>query len=345
MMQRVPLIFIAGVVMLTLSASAALAHPHHKRGGSHKRGGLVQSIVPAPVSPDGVVAGAQTDFVINFAVDQRPSAPGMSFEPGDRVDVKLPGGTEFVDPVNFPISKALIPGCAPPVLTCSSAVFLRGWPQSPIAPAVSYDTAFNTMSVEVETAIVPNPPAAPGVKQLHIIGLGFKNPAPGRYKVDVTITRGGKVETGYGILKIIPKPRPSIYPTSVFNPPPPFPNTVHQTVSAGTLPLAYDFYLWGWNRDALLGVELETINKHWSRLVNDGRTIGWVKINALRGASLSGTSLSSTGPSVLVNAFITGTQTGRLTVQFDPGTQPGLYTLNFMMRGGNMTQTKVTVTP
>ena len=308
--------------------------------------GMLRSIVPAPVAPDGTVAGAQTDFVINFAVDKRPNAPGLSFEPGDRVEVKLPDGIEFVDPVNFPISKALMPGCAPPVLTCSTAVFLRGWPQSPIAPAISYDAASNTLTAEVETAIVPNPPAAPGVKELHIIGLGFKNPEPGRYRVDVTITRGDSVETGSATLKIKSKPRPSIHIASVFNPPQaPFPNTVHQTVAAGTLPLPYDFYVWGWNRDALLGVELEPISKRWSRLVQNGRTIGWVKVTAVRGGSLSGASITSTGPSVPVNAFITGITTGRLTVQFDPGTQPGLYILNFMIRGGNMTQTKVTVTP
>ena len=52
--------------------------------------GLVKSIVKAPIAPDGDVAGAVTDFVINLNVDMDPAAPGKMLRKGQAIKIKLP---------------------------------------------------------------------------------------------------------------------------------------------------------------------------------------------------------------------------------------------------------------
>jgi hypothetical protein len=101
----------------------------------------------------------------------------------------------------------------------------------------------------------PTPPLEPGIKQMHLILNGFKNPPPGQYQIEVTAETGpgGTVERGVGFIQIHPKIRPSINVTSVFNDG--TPNTIFQETTPGTqTPLLYDFLLWDQRGNAFEGV-------------------------------------------------------------------------------------------
>ena len=58
---------------------------------NHSRGtGIVSSIAKAPIIPDGDVAGAPTDLVINLNVDMDPAKPGLTLLKGKKFKVTLP---------------------------------------------------------------------------------------------------------------------------------------------------------------------------------------------------------------------------------------------------------------
>ena len=59
-----------------LVAAMFLAQPISAAASGPSASGIVGSVVKAPISPDGDVAGALTDFVINLAGDMDPSVPG-----------------------------------------------------------------------------------------------------------------------------------------------------------------------------------------------------------------------------------------------------------------------------
>ena len=74
------LIFPAILVCLTLICSGSLM-------GSEVSGldtGLVHSVVKAPIVPDGNVAGAVTDFVINLSGSMDPEVAGRALLAGRR---------------------------------------------------------------------------------------------------------------------------------------------------------------------------------------------------------------------------------------------------------------------
>lgn len=185
----------------------------------------------APIVADGDVQGRQADFVIDLDVDLDPAEQGIALQRGDRVRVTLPAGFRFDDGAlaEFPVcslgencGSVLNAACVPGTLACSTVVFLRGYPQSPVPPDVSRDGNTLVLTARDNTG--------PVVKQIHIIGKAIISPRAGRYRIAVEHrdAGGGLVDRGSGKLRVLRAIRPSINVTSVFaslspggGPPPP----------------------------------------------------------------------------------------------------------------------------
>ncbi len=146
--------------------------------------GLVGSIVKAPVSPDGDVAGAATDFVINLAIDMDPAVPGKILPKGHSIRVVLPNSFVLQNSDTHPIADLFsAEDCMPGNLRCSTAVMLHGWPQHPILPSAPpgkeiqytfrHEADTNTLVYTAAIDIDGVPLPGPGIKQLHLILLGF----------------------------------------------------------------------------------------------------------------------------------------------------------------------------
>lgn len=338
--RRTVALLSAMLLALSLLGGHALAAP----------GKLDVSTVRAPVAPDGVTAGAQTDFVLSFA-DLDPSVGGIDMYEGGTVQVTLPEA--FVNGGDPVVPSG--PTCGPPlVVDCSTAVFLQGWPQSPQLPFpdVTWEQATNTFVLTATADWFADPPEAPGVKQVHLIALGFTNPErPGGYPVEVTIQpdpESSETLSGTARVRILPRSRPSINVLSTVNPgpPPPFPNAIYQTVQRDDGQpldlLTYGFYLWGHDNDALVGATIDmTSSRHG--LVRDaaGAPVGTVSIRA-PGTARDFELVSDT--SVEVPANITGVPVGLMRVQFSPDPDvAGDYELRFRLFGGNVQRMFVTV--
>jgi hypothetical protein len=138
--------------------------------------GIVASIVKAPISPGGDVAGAASDFVINLAVDMDPSVPGRVLGMGESIRIQLPNGFTFADPENFPVRDLFAaPDCKAALIKCSTGVLLHGWPQHPILPtfppgkaaqfSLTYDAASNTVSYTAAKDTGDAQFSGPGIKR------------------------------------------------------------------------------------------------------------------------------------------------------------------------------------
>ena len=155
--------------------------------------GIVSSIVKAPIIPDGDVAGAPTDLVINLNVDLDPAKPGLTLLKGKKFKVTLPASFKNL---GRPIG--------PPANGNNFGVLLQGWPQNPIPPvAANYTHSFEGTHTFVYTAARDLKPGdatlnGPGLKQAHVLLVGFRNPKPGIYwvRVDAETGQGGKVQSG-----------------------------------------------------------------------------------------------------------------------------------------------------
>jgi hypothetical protein len=216
-------------------------------------------------------------------------------------------------------------------------VLLQGWPQHPLPftmYSLEYEEDTNTIVYTALEDIVPDPPAEPGIKQMHLILNGFTNPAEGEYWVTVEAETGpdGAVERGWGRLHILPMNEPSINITSVFNEG--TPNTIYQQTGPGEeTPLAYDFLLWDEFGDPLTGVTIEAVGPNYSRLVQDDTLVGHVFIDAP--ADATGHVISAAAPSEEITGPVMGIPTARLTAQFTAGSAPGWYVVTFKLTGGN----------
>jgi hypothetical protein len=324
-------VLVLGMTLLTAVASA----------DGPPTDGLVGSIVKAPIIPDGAVAGAATDVVITLDTSLDPSVPGRTLLEGRTIKVTLPDG--FKETAGLPFaSPGSSPDCRPGNVQCNTGVLLQGWPQHPIAPpfqkyAFSYEADTNTIVYTALQDLVPNPPLEPGIKQMHLILVGFQNPGPGRYRVWVEAETGpgGAVESGWGNLHIIPKIRPSINITSAFNAG--TPNTIYQEATPGALtPLPYDFLLWNRDGEPFTDVTIKTVNPRHSLLMQGNRVVGHVRVDAPRGAT--GQEVISETPSFPVDSPVLVVPTARLTAQFRAGSAPGLYVVTFELNGGNSVQ-------
>ncbi len=312
--------------------------------------GIVKSVVKAPIVPDGDVAGARTDIVINLAGDMDPDVPGRTLEAGDTISVTLPEEFTFSEAEAFPLANVgSSPSCAPGNLQCTTAVLLQGWPQNPLSPGL-YDLSLdgNTLVFTATGAIGPNP-FGPGFKQIHLIFSGFRNPEiPDSYPIYIETQTGGVIESGTAYARIRRHIRPSINVTSVFDVPPddpnmgnpPNPNFIYQqTLPGAAAPLTWNFLLWDGDGLPMTDVEIVRRNARGGRLVRNGTTVGRYKIRAPRGAA--GQHLMSLGPSVESGTPVIGMtfqpplKTARLRASFTAGSMPGRYTIKIRMKRGN----------
>jgi len=93
-------------------------------------------------------------------------------------------------------------------------------------------------------------------------------------------------------------------------------------------------YLWERGGSAAIGVDLVMMTARHGHLVQDGETVGQVWIHAPKGAHNQ--TLTSDGPSVEVEAFVTGIPTGKFVTVFTPDPEvAGNYEVIFQMRDGN----------
>ena len=310
---------VIAVSMLSLEANAQL---------------LDISVAKAPVVPDGTTAGAETDFVLTFE-DRNPTVNGISMFTNGTVTVELPDS--FTRPGGLP----------------DTLILLQGWPQSPPIPfpwttMVVGNTITATMTANYEIGDF-----GPGMKQVHLLLREFRNPGPGRYPVSLAIDPDGDGTPNYsgiGYVEIIPWARPSVNVVSFFSgppgPPPPFFNPLYQTMLTGdldpTTPRQAGLYLWESDSIPALRVDVQMTNANHGRLVQRGRTVGQILIQAPAGAS--GYELTTTGASTAINTGVTGRPTGLLIVRFvpDPNVQ-GDYAIDISMNGGNTERMFVTV--
>jgi hypothetical protein len=146
-------LLIAGLVVVPGSNSIAAAMPGDN---------FVSSIIKAPVTPDGDVAGQPTDLVINLAIDMNPDVPGRSLSDGKTIKVTFP--EDFINN-GLPIGRALS-DCVPSTFSCNTAVLLQGWPQHPVAPplyALSLEGT-HTVVFTADIDVVPGVPVpGPGI--------------------------------------------------------------------------------------------------------------------------------------------------------------------------------------
>ncbi len=342
-MKRRMIITLSLIAALMLTAQLA-ASADQLDAGSQADGNTVSSVSKAPIVPDGTTAGAATDFVITFDRSLDPNVEGRSLDAGKKIRVTLP--QEFVNTGTQELRNVGEQDCVPGNLQCNTGVLLQGWPQHPIGPPkLKYSLAYEGTHTIVFTAlqdIKPMGPAAPGIKQIHLILTGWKNPGPGQYRIMVEAETGlnGEVERGRGTIHIVPKSRPSINVTSAFNPG--TPNTIYQTAEPGELTqFAYDFLLWGWRNEPFVDVGIRTINPGHSVLLQGRRVVGHVFVDAPAGAT--GQEITIEGLSSPTNAPILGVPTARLTANFRAGSATGEYIVTFELNGGNSVQMFVRV--
>ena len=322
-------------VGLSLSDSLATAAPY---------GGIVSSVVKAPIVPDGDTAGAPTDIVITLDRSLDPGVEGRTLLQGNKIKITLPDA--FIN-TGLPGGTIFTPGCVPPNLGCSTGILLQGWPQHPIFPMFppgSSAPTLYTVSLEgthtlVYTALQDVTPGSilpgPGIKQMHLLVVGFVNPDPGFYDIQVEAQTGpgGQSEFGTGRLHIVPHARPSINITSVFggagNP-----NSIYQQAGTNAMvSLPYEFLLWDRGGAAFTGVDIEMVNDKHALMKLGNAVVGHVTIDSPEHAS--GQEVAAAAPSFAINSPVSGIPTARLTATFITGDVPGLYTVTFSLNGGN----------
>jgi hypothetical protein len=342
--KRTP--FVTAVMTIALMTVMVLVISVVPAGAGRSEGsGIVASVAKAPIDPAGDVVGERTDFVINLDTSLDPAVPGRTLLDGKTIKVTLPDDFKWNgEPVLNPGPGTTLPPTVPPTCSaafdqCGTGVLLQGWPQNPIPPS----PVFYTLSLEgthtiVYTAmqdLVPGGPAAPGIKQVHLILNNFVNPSPGRYEflVEAETGPGGALETGVGVVHIRPKPRASINVTSVFAGPPPFANTIYQTTATDSVtPLDWNFLIWDRLGEPAVGVTIHQVNSRTAQLKQGNRVVGTISMRTPRGAT--GQEISG-GPSSLIPvAPVKNLPAGRLTVQFRTGDKAGLYTTTLKMNNG-----------
>lgn len=316
--------------------------------------GIVSEINKAPVAPDGNVAGAPTDIVINFDTDLDPGVGGRSLMSGCEIKVTLPAA--FSNELGTVTDAFSTPTCAPNNFLCSTAVLLQGWPQHPLLPVIpppgppsQYMLSLqgeNTLVITALSNVVPgNALPGPGIKQIHLIFLGFRNPRkPGFYQVEVDAQTGPNCtsETGTGTVQILPKIRPSINLTNGFLPM--GPNANYQVAAPGMAPpLPWEFLLWDRRGEPMTGVTVQMVNADFALLKQGKRTVGHVRIDTPPGASGHGISNTGVGPSFAVNSPVTAIPTARLQLEFTAGSASGRYTTTLSVNGGNSVEMVVDV--
>jgi len=349
---------VASLSLAAVLASSALA------------AGFVDSIVKAPIAPDGDVAGAPTDIVIYFTDDLDPARPGKQMRKGEKLVITLPNEVRLVDAENFPVRDLLsAKDCVPGMIKCSTGVLLHGWPQNPILPSFppgkeaqytfTHDPVANTITYEIEKDLNGLKFEGPGVKQAHLLLLGFRNPEkPGTYPIKVAYldANGQEIDSGVGDFLVRPDPAPSINVTSVFVPndknggKPPNPSTIYQQTTVGqAAPMPWDFLVWDTDGKPFVGLELAQKNDKGGEILQGGKKVGSFTIKAPKQASgqkvTGGPSVALPATPVIGKTFGAPIPVGRLTAQFTAGNQPGRYTTTLELDGGTKVVMVVDVAP
>jgi len=380
-MNRSPLIISslsrATLFVLLLTAQSAMA-------GSEGATGMIASIDKAPVSMDGNLKGKATDFVITLRppVEPRnmadaggmtgaggtrfqgslldPKVAGRGLKEGATIKVILPDNFDLSDLGDFPVAGVFSgDDCAPGNLLCTTGVLLQGWPQNPIPPPPNYALSIegNAIIFTALQDIVPNPPTAPGIKQIHLILHGVENPAAGHHRIKVEAETGpnGEVETGAGLFTVVSKVRSSINLTSVFTGESPAANTIFQETTVNAMaPFEWSFLLWGREGMPLDNIQIRWLSDSHASLRQDGKNVGQFFIDAPAGATghdviLMDSSRLDAAPVIGATPGIGPQPVGLLQLQFVTGSEPGDYvtTLNLKHGAGSnfWTQVVVTATP
>ena len=340
---------------LTVGLTLALASLAVAQGGST---GIVASIGKAPVVSNGDVQGALTDYVITLDASLDPAVPGRSLEPGDTVAVSFPENFDLADLGAFPLAGVgSVASCVPGNLQCTTAVLIQGWPQNPLPPsAYALSVVDNTLVFTITAPLAASPPVAPGFKQIHLIFNGVENPKPGQYRIGVEIATVAGVETGSGLMHVVPHIRPSVNLTSVFaeNPlgtpsSPPNPNVRYQkTTMGGDAPYVWSLLLWDRDGEPVKGVSIRREGSGRYRLQGGKGTVGHITIKAPVGgedAHLLPGPVNGMLPAAPVIGFTPGVgpqPVGRLDLQFVAGSAPGDYTTVVSLNGGTSEQLVVT---
>lgn len=342
-MQNRRFLLIVPMILVLLLFAGGLASAAEMEEDMPGGAGIVVAVKKAPIIPDGVTAGAVTDFVINLDGSFDPNMPGRTLLEGNSIRITLP--EEFVnsdDPSLADVGSS--EDCVPGNLLCTTMVLQQGWPQHPIPPSkyeLSYDGP-NTIVLTAKEDLVPGDATAPGLKHLHLMLLSFTNPNPGVYWVKVESETGpdGEVEEGIGLIEITEQQHPSIEVTSVLNEG--APNTIYQTAEAGELtPLPYDFFLWDWDGEPMEGVTVMPFSDSRWLLVQGGRVVGTVMVDAPQGAAEM--DVYTEEPSAAAKAPVLGVPTAHLRAFFQAGTKSGDYAVTFELMDGNSAQMHVTV--
>ena len=340
------------LVTALLFGSAVMVHASGNK--------LIHSINKAPISIDGDVAAAVTDFVINLDFDMDPSAQGLNLQPSQTLSVELPDTFQFDNAEEFPVRNILsAKDCAPNIVKCTTAVFLHGWPQHPILPRnpktgteqfdFSFDSNQNAFLFKIKTDTNKVFLPGPGIKQIHLLAFGFRNPEnPGEYPIKVSIidADGGVIQSDTAVFDIKPAIAPSINITSVFVPndendgKPPNPNTIYQSTNIGqSTPMPWDFLTWGADSKPLVGIVLDQHNDNGGDILVAGVKIGSFEIHAPQGASgqtLTGVqSVTIPGTPVIGKTFGDLIPAGRMTARFKAWNVTGRYETILHLEGGN----------
>ncbi len=312
--------------------------------------GVVRSVVKAPIVPDGNVAGAPTDLVVNLAISLDPAVTGRTLLKGNTIKVTLPKA--FKNKATLPTKTIFSSNdCMPGNVQCNTGVLLQGWPQHPILPLVppkppgsgkwQYTVSLEGTHTIVFTANIDLGPgvaaSGPGIKQIHLILPSFVNPAPGLYDIQVAAETGpdGIIETGTGRVQIFKKTQSSLNVVSAYNSG--SPNTMYQSTSTNSAtPFSFDFLMWDNHGQPFTGVTITPISPTQWSLVKGPREVGKVWLQAPEGSTQH--RLVVEKPSFPIKSPVLGIPTARLTAQFITGSQPGDYVLTFKLNEGNSTQ-------
>lgn len=346
----------AGVISAAFFFTPLLIAPSMAQSAS----GIVGSVIKAPIAPDGDVAGAVTDFAISLAVDMDPAKPGKILRAGESIKIQMPKEFRLNNAKNFPVRDLFsAKDCVPGLLKCTTGVLLHGWPQHPILPSFppgkkqqytfTHDAAANTIIYTAKIDIDDVPLPGPGIKQIHPMLFGFKNPdKPGSYPIRVSFTdaSGNETESGVGYLDILAHIAPSINIATVFVPgdknggKPPNPNTIYQKTTLGeAAPMPWDFLVWDTNGKPYEGITVEQKSEAGGSLTHNGKSVGTFSISAPSGAhgqKVEGEpSIKIPGTPIIGKSFGKPIPSGRLTTNFTAGSKPGRYFTTFSLNGGN----------
>lgn len=301
--------------------------------------GIVREVVTAPIVPDGNVAGAITDIVLNLDRSMDPSVLGRTLLKDKQIRITLP--PEFVNVKGHP-ALPITSGCLATTI-CNTIVLLPGWPQNPISPplwTVSSPGTNPDGSTTFTVQALEDVASSPGIKQIHLLLMGFINPAAGFYDIIVESETGVEeaLETATARVEILARTRPVVSVTSVFFGPTPRPNQIYQETGVSSpAPVPFEMLLWNTHGRAMRDVKVVATSSGQgvgvARLVQRGRFVGEIRMVGPRGAT--GFGISAPSRSVEVSAPVLGVPAARLTANFTTGDLPGLYTVEVDLDQGN----------